>query len=59
MGTAFFREIFGNSVSDRVVSGFLALSLFGTVATITFIAARGGSSFFQTASSVKDEASID
>lgn len=43
MATIFFREVFGNEIAPRVMSGIIALSIFGNVVVMTFTAARGKS----------------
>lgn len=41
MATVFFREVFGNELAPRVMSGIIALSIFGNVVVMTFTASRG------------------
>lgn len=41
MATVFFREVFGNEIARRVMSGIIALSIFGNVVIMTFTASRG------------------
>jgi hypothetical protein len=41
MASLFFKDIFGNEVATRVISGFLALSVFGNIVVSTFTACRG------------------
>jgi len=41
MATLFFGEVFGNEAAPRVMSGILALSIFGNVVVMTFTASRG------------------
>lgn len=45
MATVFFREVFGNDVAPRVMSGIIALSIFGNMVVMTFTASRGKSAF--------------
>ncbi|KAL8757213.1 MAG: hypothetical protein Q9184_004273 [Pyrenodesmia sp. 2 TL-2023] len=45
MATVFFREVFGNDVAPRVMSGIIALSIFGNMVVMTFTASRGESAF--------------
>ncbi|KAL8661586.1 MAG: hypothetical protein Q9202_005472 [Teloschistes flavicans] len=40
MATVFFREVFGNEIARRVMSGIIALSIFGNVVIMTFTASR-------------------
>ncbi|KAL8928810.1 MAG: hypothetical protein Q9208_001588 [Pyrenodesmia sp. 3 TL-2023] len=40
MATVFFREVFGNDVAPRVMSGIIALSIFGNMVVMTFTASR-------------------
>ncbi|KAL8715355.1 MAG: hypothetical protein Q9220_000688 [cf. Caloplaca sp. 1 TL-2023] len=40
MATVFFREIFGNELAPRIMSGIIALSIFGNVVVMTFTASR-------------------
>ncbi|KAL8735934.1 MAG: hypothetical protein Q9166_000496 [cf. Caloplaca sp. 2 TL-2023] len=40
MATVFFREVFGNELAPRVMSGIIALSIFGNVVIMTFTASR-------------------
>lgn len=41
MATVFFQDVFGNEVAPRVMSGVIALSLFGNIVVMTFTASRG------------------
>lgn len=41
MANLFFQDIFGNELAPRVMSGIIALSLFGNIVVMTFTAARG------------------
>ena len=41
MATLFFREIFGNELAPRVMSGIIAFSIFGNIVVTTFTASRG------------------
>ena len=41
MATLFFREVFGTNVAPRVMSGIIALSVFGNIVVMTFTASRG------------------
>lgn len=41
MATLFFSEVFGNDVAPRVMSGIIALSIFGNIVVMTFTASRG------------------
>ena len=41
MATVFFREVFGNDLAPRVVSGIIAFSIFGNIVVMTFTASRG------------------
>ena len=41
MATVFFREVFGNQMAPRVMSGIIALSIFGNIVVMTFTASRG------------------
>lgn len=41
MATLFFSEVFGNEVAPRVMSGIIALSIFGNLVVMTFTASRG------------------
>lgn len=41
MATLFFNNIFGNEVATRIMSGILALSLFGNIVVSTFTSSRG------------------
>ncbi|KAL8816447.1 MAG: hypothetical protein Q9223_004542, partial [Gallowayella weberi] len=40
MATVFFREVFGNELAPRVMSGILAFSIFGNIVVMTFTASR-------------------
>ncbi|KAL8898588.1 MAG: hypothetical protein Q9207_006621 [Kuettlingeria erythrocarpa] len=40
MATVFFREVFGNELAPRVMSGIIAFSIFGNVVVMTFTASR-------------------
>ncbi|KAL8677593.1 MAG: hypothetical protein Q9186_006002 [Xanthomendoza sp. 1 TL-2023] len=40
MATVFFREVFGNELAPRVMSGIIALSIFGNIVVMTFTASR-------------------
>lgn len=41
MATVFFQDVFGNEVAPRIMSGVIALSLFGNIVVMTFTASRG------------------
>lgn len=41
MATVFFKEVFGNDLAPRVMSGIIALSIFGNIVVMTFTASRG------------------
>ena len=41
MANIFFRDVFGNDTAPRVMSGIIALSLFGNIVVMTFTASRG------------------
>ncbi len=41
MATVFFTDVFGNEKAPRVMSGIIALSIFGNNVVMTFTAARG------------------
>lgn len=41
MATLFFSEVFGNETAPRVMSGIIALSIFGNIVIMTFTASRG------------------
>ena len=41
MATVFFTEVFGNDLAPRVMSGFIAFSIFGNIVVMTFTASRG------------------
>lgn len=41
MATVFFGEVFGNDIAPRVMSGIIALSIFGNIVVMTFTASRG------------------
>ena len=41
MATLFFRDIFGNDLAERVMSGIIAFSIFGNIVVMTFTASRG------------------
>lgn len=41
MATVFFREVFGTELAPRVMSGIIALSIFGNIVVMTFTASRG------------------
>ena len=41
MATVFFREVFGNDLAPRLMSGIIAVSIFGNVVVMTFTASRG------------------
>lgn len=41
MATLFLNDIFGNEVATRIMSGILALSLFGNIVVSTFTSSRG------------------
>lgn len=41
MATVFFSEVFGNDTAQRVMSGIIALSIFGNIVVMTFTASRG------------------
>ena len=47
MATVFFQDVFGNEVAPRVMSGVIALSLFGNIVVMTFTASRGKDFGFQ------------
>ena len=40
MATSFFKEVFGNQIAPRVMSGIIAMSIFGNIVVQTFTAAR-------------------
>ncbi|KAL9001962.1 MAG: hypothetical protein Q9188_005086 [Gyalolechia gomerana] len=40
MATVFFRKVFGNETAPRVMSGIIALSIFGNIVIMTFTASR-------------------
>ncbi|KAL9592481.1 MAG: hypothetical protein Q9179_006677 [Wetmoreana sp. 5 TL-2023] len=40
MATVFFREVFGNELAPRVMSGIIAFSIFGNIVVMTFTASR-------------------
>ena len=40
MATVFFREVFGNDLAPRVMSGIIAFSIFGNIVVMTFTASR-------------------
>jgi hypothetical protein len=44
MATLFFREMFRNEVAERVMSGIIALSIFGNIFITTFTAGKGKTS---------------
>ncbi|CAF9934066.1 MAG: hypothetical protein ALECFALPRED_005836 [Alectoria fallacina] len=41
MATVFFRDVFGNDLAPRVMSGIIAFSIFGNIVVMTFTASRG------------------
>lgn len=41
MATVFFRQVFSNQIAPRVMSGIIALSIFGNIVVMTFTASRG------------------
>lgn len=41
MATVFFKDVFGNDLAPRVVSGIIAFSIFGNIVVMTFTASRG------------------
>ncbi|CAO1606103.1 hypothetical protein XANCAGTX0491_009602 [Xanthoria calcicola] len=41
MATVFFEEVFGNEAAPRVMSGIIALSIFGNIVVMTFTASKG------------------
>lgn len=41
MASAFFTELFQNSVAPRVMSGLIALSIFGNLVVTSFTLSRG------------------
>ena len=41
MATLFFTEVFGTNAAPRVMSGIIALSIFGNIVVMTFTASRG------------------
>lgn len=43
MATLFFRKVFDNNTAPRVMSGMIALSIFGNLVIMTFTASRGTS----------------
>ena len=45
MATVFFNNIVGNEVATRIMSGILALSLFGNIVVSTFTSSRGEDSY--------------
>ncbi|KAL8933025.1 MAG: hypothetical protein Q9211_006005 [Gyalolechia sp. 1 TL-2023] len=40
MATTFFRKVFGNETAPRIMSGIIALSIFGNIVIMTFTASR-------------------
>lgn len=40
MATVFFRDVFGNDLAPRVMSGIIAFSIFGNIVVMTFTASR-------------------
>ncbi|KAI4099553.1 MAG: hypothetical protein L6R37_005906 [Teloschistes peruensis] len=40
MATVFFRQVFSNQIAPRVMSGIIALSIFGNIVVMTFTASR-------------------
>lgn len=43
MATLFFREVFGNDLAPRVMSGIIAFSIFGNIVINTFTSSKGRS----------------
>lgn len=41
MASVFFQELFQNSVAPRVMSGLIALSIFGNLVVTSFTLSRG------------------
>ena len=41
MANVFFQKVFGNEIAPRVMSGIIALSIFGNIVVMTFTASRG------------------
>ena len=41
MATIFFKDIFGNDLALRVMSGIIAFSVFGNIEVMPFTAPRG------------------
>lgn len=41
MANNFFHDVFGNDIAPRVMSGIIALSIFGDIVAVTFTASRG------------------
>lgn len=41
MASVFFKELFQNSVAPRVMSGLIALSIFGNLVVTSFTLSRG------------------
>lgn len=41
MANIFFRDVFGNETAPRVMSGIIALSIFGNIVVMTFTASKG------------------
>ncbi|KAL9025552.1 MAG: hypothetical protein Q9196_005646 [Gyalolechia fulgens] len=46
MATTFFRKVFGNETAPRIMSGIIALSIFGNIVIMTFTASRGADRFY-------------
>lgn len=40
MATVFFKDVFGNELAPRVMSGIIAFSIFGNIVVMTFTASR-------------------
>lgn len=45
MATVFFKDVFGNELAPRVMSGIIAFSIFGNIVVMTFTASRGTISY--------------
>ncbi|KAI4195086.1 MAG: hypothetical protein LQ348_002512 [Seirophora lacunosa] len=41
MANIFFQDVFGNEIAPRVMSGIIALSIFGNIVVMTFTASKG------------------
>lgn len=46
MATIFFHDVFGNETAPRVMSGVIALSIFGNIVVMTFTASKGKATLF-------------